>query len=66
MLYITLFIISVFLYIGCADVASLAKDLNDRKVQSCIYANGSYGPFIGIHTITATGGMTVKECMKYQ
>lgn len=49
---------------GCADVARLAQTLDARGVQSCLFYSGSYGPFLGIHGITATGGASLTECMR--
>ena len=50
---------------GCADVASLGKTFNDRRVTSCIWFSGSYGPFVGIHGVTATGGATIDQCESF-
>lgn len=49
---------------GCADVASLAHTLNERGDTACIWASGSYGPFLGLRIVAATGGATLKECMR--
>jgi hypothetical protein len=50
------------LLLGCADMRSLIEDLNTRQVTSCIWAAGSYGPFMGVQLLTATGGATLEQC----
>ncbi len=57
-------ILSLLFLNGCQGFDSLIRDLNERSVQSCIYAQGSYGPFIGISVISATGGATIEECKR--
>ena len=47
---------------GCAGIASLADSLNERDVKSCIWAQGSYGPFVGLRLVSVTGGATLAEC----
>lgn len=49
---------------GCAGVASLADSLNARQVTSCVWAQGSYGPFMGLRVVTATGGADLKTCLE--
>jgi hypothetical protein len=49
---------------GCTDVASLAATMNDRQIQSCLYLMGSYGPFVGVRVVSATGGASLKECLR--
>ena len=47
---------------GCASVDKLAATMTERGVTSCLYYNGSYGPFVGFHGISATGGATLAQC----
>lgn len=48
---------------GCtSNVADIVTALNDRQVTSCIFLTGSYGPFVGLRVITATGGATITDC----
>ncbi len=49
---------------GCGDVAKMAATLNERQVQSCLYANGAYGIFVGFHSVTATGGASLDACLR--
>lgn len=56
------FLLLALLLGGCANVASLAQTLNDRGVQSCVFYSGSYGPFVGVHGMTATGGVPIEQC----
>ena len=53
---------------GCTGntlgLGSFAQSLNERQVQGCVYYQGSYGPFIAIHGIIATGGTLYTECAK--
>lgn len=50
---------------GCASsVASLAETLNQRNVQSCLWYQGSAGPYAHIQGVTATGGLPVAQCLE--
>ena len=52
---------------GCAGLASLADTMNERQIQSCIRWQGFAGGVLSgaqvqIQGVTATGGVTLKEC----
>ena len=47
---------------GCSSLSSLANTLNERKVQSCLYYEGSIGPHMRLKGITATGGINLQDC----
>ncbi len=48
---------------GCMNVDRLADTLNKRNITSCIWAVGSYGPFVGVQLLSATGGASLDTCM---
>lgn len=59
-------LVAITLLTSCTSVASLAETLDKRHVQSCVWAMGSYGPFVGVHLVSATGGATIAECLAFR
>lgn len=55
-------VIASFLFLGCTSVAQLADTMNERHITSCLWITGSYGPFVGVNALMATGGATIEEC----
>ena len=66
MIKIIVVITAGLLSIACADISSLLDDLNKRNVSSCIWYQGSYGPFFQVHGVTATGSQLVEDCQSLQ
>ena len=48
---------------GCASIDNLADTLNKRSVQSCISFAGTYGLWVGVHGVIATGGANMEDCV---
>lgn len=53
---------------GCTPLPldALIAALNERQITSCVSVVGSYGPFVGVSLLTATGGATLEQCRQWR
>ena len=54
---------------GCLSLAQLSRALEERHVTSCIYATAFSLVPTGIgmmHSISSTGGATLRECHEFR
>ncbi len=54
---------TLLLLTGCNGWHGFIADLNERRVQSCIYYEGNAAAYVRVRGVTATGGMSLSECM---
>lgn len=54
----------VILLAGCTkrtDTINLLEALGDR--QSCVWYSGQFGGYVHLQGVTATGGLSMRECL---
>lgn len=51
---------------GCVSVDKLADTMNKRNISSCLTIAGSYGPFVGVSGLVATGQASIALCRGVQ
>lgn len=49
---------------GIRQVSQLVEDMNARQMTSCLWYQGSAGPYGFIRGVTATGGAALEMCIK--
>ena len=59
------FIITISLFfLGCGAWHNFVVDLNDRKVESCVYYEGNSAGYVRVRGVIATGGLLISDCME--
>lgn len=49
---------------GCTSYQALLDGLESRNVSSCVWFNGSAGPYASLRVVTATGQAELAKCMQ--